>query len=57
MTNLKQNFTKSFLNGLTANSDKGRYVVYDANQNGLALRVSENNVKSFIVIKNTMGKP
>lgn len=56
MTYLKQPFTKAFLNGLTANPDKGRYVVYDANQNGLALRVSENNVKSFVVMKKHNGK-
>lgn len=52
---IRQAFTKSFLDGL--NAHKNRYIIYDTNQTGLGIRVSEHNKKTFIVYKKHNGKP
>lgn len=52
----KHHFTKEYLNSLQPAQPKKRYVVYDSTQTCLSVRVSDNNVKSFVVLKKHNNK-
>ena len=56
MSSNSHNFTKEFIDNIRLPEKGKRLVIYDTNRPELALRVTQNGVKTFLVIKKHKGE-